>query len=186
MMTSHTSQEYVLSSLIANPRLNFSLFVSTFTSPRVFFFFLFILQLCFSYKGKMKGYISFRISYTDESGSDRRSWRKYSVVTIPDEKWNSLCLNVYDEILHDTYLKVDLRFKAYVEIISVTRDAGVDLYIDDVFIWRDPVMGRVFHTLIAIVLFLFFKTHFKYFIFYLFKYKDCFLLPSLVITYSKM
>lgn len=91
----------------------------------------------------MKDYISLRISYTDESGADRRSWRKYSVVTIPDEKWNSLCMNVYDQILHDAYMKADLRYKVYVELISVTRDTGVDLYIDDVFIWRDPVTGRV-------------------------------------------
>lgn len=101
----------------------------------------------------MKDFISFRISYTDESGADRRSWRKYSIVTVPDEKWNSLCMNVYDQILHDTYIKADLRYKVYVELISVTRDAGVDLYIDDVFIWRDPVMGRFFHTLIALVIF---------------------------------
>lgn len=38
------------------------------------------------------------------------------------------------------------------ELISVTRDAGVDLYIDDVFIWRDPVMGRFFLTSTTIVI----------------------------------
>lgn len=100
----------------------------------------------------MQDYISFRISYTDESGTDRGSWRKYNIVTILDEKWNSLCMNVYDQILHDAYMKADLRYKVYVELISVTRDAGVDLYIDDVFIWRDPVMGRFFLTSTTIVI----------------------------------
>lgn len=93
----------------------------------------------------MKDYISFRISYTDESGTDQRLWRKYSIITIQDEKWNSLCMNVYDQILHDAYIKADLRYKVYVELISITRDAGVDVYIDDVFIWKDPVKGRFFY-----------------------------------------
>lgn len=92
----------------------------------------------------MKDHINFRISYTDESGTDQRLWRKYSIVTIQDEKWNSLCMNVYYQILHDAYMKADLRYKVHVELISVARDAGVDLYIDDVFIWRDPVMGMFF------------------------------------------
>lgn len=91
----------------------------------------------------MKDYVNFRISYTDNSGKDRRSWRKYSTVTIPDDKWHQLCMNVYDKVLHDASVKVDFRYKVYVDVVSVTRDAGVDLYIDDVFIWRDAVMGRL-------------------------------------------
>lgn len=91
----------------------------------------------------MKDYVNFRISYTDKSGADRRSWRKYSIVTIPDEKWHQICLNVYDQVLHDAAIKIDFRYKVYVDVISVSRDAGVDLYIDDVFIWRDAVMGRL-------------------------------------------
>lgn len=133
-------QQSVLSSSVANPTPNLAHFIPTFASPNLCCFI--IWQLCFSYKGKMKDYISFRISYTDKSSADRRSWRKYSIVTIPDEKWNSLCMNVYDQILHDAYIKADLRYKVHVDIISVTRDAGVDLYIDDIFIWRESVMGR--------------------------------------------
>ena len=92
----------------------------------------------------MKGYINFRLAYTDKSGADQRSWRKYSVVTIPDEKWHPLCMNVHDQVLHDVYLndKADSRYKTYVEIVSVARDSQVNLYIDDVFIWRDAVLGR--------------------------------------------
>lgn len=107
--------------------------------------------------------MSFRISYTDESGTDRRSWRNYGIVTIQDEKWHSLCMNVYDKILHDAYMKTDLRYEVYVELISVTRDAGMDIYIDDVFIWRDAVVGRFFHTLIAIVIVLLLQGSLKIF-----------------------
>ena len=92
----------------------------------------------------MKGGIHFRIAYTNKAGSDQRSWRTYSVVTIPDEKWHSLCMNVHDEVSRDSYLKTkaDTRYKMYVEVISVAHDSGVDIYIDDIFIWRDSVMGR--------------------------------------------
>lgn len=90
----------------------------------------------------MKDDINFRISYTDRSGADQRLWRTYSIVTIPDEKWHQLCMNVHDQILHDAYTKADSRYKMFVEVISVTRDSGVDLYIDDVFIWRESVKGR--------------------------------------------
>lgn len=89
----------------------------------------------------MKDYISFRISYTDKSSKDQTSWRRYSIVTIPDEKWHQICMNVYDQVLHDASINVDFRYKVYMEVVSVTRDGGVDLYIDDVFIWRDAVMG---------------------------------------------
>lgn len=50
-------------------------------------------------------------------------------------------MNVYDQVLHDASINVDFRYKVYMEVVSVTRDGGVDLYIDDVFIWRDAVMG---------------------------------------------
>lgn len=65
-------------------------------------------------------------------------------------------MNVYDQILYDVYMKVDLCYKVYVEFISVICDVGVDFYIDDVFIWRDFVMGRFFLILIIIVIVLFF------------------------------
>jgi len=53
-------------------------------------------------------------------------------------------MNVHDQASLDDYLKTraDARYKMYVEVISVTRDSGLDLYIDDVFIWRDSVTGR--------------------------------------------
>lgn len=91
----------------------------------------------------MKDKINFSISYTDKSGADRRAWPRYSIVTIPDEKWHQLCMNVYDTFLNDVSIKADLRYKVYVEVISLSRDTGVDLYIDDVFIWRDAVKGRL-------------------------------------------
>ena len=103
------------------------------------------LQLCFSYKGKMRDSISFQISFTDKSGNDQRSWRQYKVTTIPaDEKWHSLCMNVHDEVLHDVYLntKADLRYQIYVERISLRRVSELDLYIDDIFVWRDAVLGK--------------------------------------------
>ena len=90
----------------------------------------------------MKDYINFRISYTDKSGTDKRSWRRYRIVTITDEKWHQLCMNVHDKVLHDVNMKADPRYKMYVQVISVARDSGADFYIDDVFIWRDAAMGR--------------------------------------------
>lgn len=54
-------------------------------------------------------------------------------------------MNVHDEALHDVYLntKADLRYKIYVERISLTPVSGMDLYIDDIFIWRDAVLGKL-------------------------------------------
>ena len=94
----------------------------------------------------MKDDIDLRFSYTDKSGVDQRSWRKYSIVTIPDEKWHQLCINIHDQVINDVYLsnKADMRYNMYVEIISVTRNAGVDLFVDDVFIWRDSVTGKFY------------------------------------------
>lgn len=94
----------------------------------------------------MRDSISFQTSFTDRSGTDQRSWRQYRVTTVPaDEKWHSLCMNVHDEVLHDVSLntKADLRYKIYVERISLTPVSGMDLYIDDIFIWRDAVLGKL-------------------------------------------
>lgn len=44
----------------------------------------------------MEDYISFCILYIDEFGIDWGLWCKYNIVIILDEKWNLLCMNVYD------------------------------------------------------------------------------------------
>ena len=106
--------------------------------------FLLFLQLCFAYRGRIKNTISFLISYTDKSGRDKQSSRSYEFVPILDDKWHWLCMNVYDKVLNDRQLSssADERFKMYVERITVGRDSGSDLFIDDLYIWRDAVSGR--------------------------------------------
>ena len=68
----------------------------------------------------------------------------YGIATINDNKWHSLCLNVHDNVLNDAILnsKANLRYKMYVESIDVKWDRSVDLFIDDIFIWRDAASGR--------------------------------------------
>lgn len=90
----------------------------------------------------MKDFISFRISYTDNFGANRQSWRKYSIMTISDGKWHQLCMNVHDRVLLDTNVKADLRYKIYIEVVKVSRELEADISIDDVFIWSEPVLGK--------------------------------------------
>ena len=92
-----------------------------------------------------KDYLNFQISYTDKYSAGQRTWRKYSFVLIRDNQWHQQCMNVEDQILSDSYLnsKADARFKFYVESISAAWDSGTDAYMDDIFVWRDNVLGKV-------------------------------------------
>lgn len=51
-------------------------------------------------------------------------------------------MNVYDRVLFDINVKVDLCYKIYIEVVKVFCELEVDILIDDVFIWSELVLGK--------------------------------------------
>lgn len=104
-----------------------------------------VFQLCFAYKGAIKPFLSFLVSYTDQSENTVRSWRNYAFTPVTmTTTWDYQCFGIHDNVYSDKYIstRANKDYGYSIDAIKVAR-AG-DVYIDDVIIWRDAVRGT-FH-----------------------------------------
>lgn len=102
-----------------------------------------MFQLCFAYKGSIKPFLSYLVSFTDQSGNARQIWRNYGFNPVATTTtWYYQCTSIHDNVNGDTYItsRANKYYGYYVNAIKVARFD--DVYIDDVFIWRDAVSSK--------------------------------------------
>ena len=103
-----------------------------------------LLQICFAYRGAIREYISFKLSYSVTSSV----WRWYPFVreAISYSKWRHVCMNLYEKITSDPFIKKRTTgstvFKmSYIHFMRDPKSTD-DYFVDDFSIGSSVVMGK--------------------------------------------
>ena len=88
--------------------------------------------------------VNVKVSYTDLDGNGRSVWRAYNFAIPQSSSWNYQCLDLHGKVHGDSYLmsKANLGAAIFIETIKLNRQNNADIFIDEMYIWRQAVNGR--------------------------------------------